>query len=124
MLASRRDNNLCDILVHSKTAKLTKTSGGGEFYDIAENKTYRTIPKPKCTLGNVIHALLCDICKVTIFVRETERSVKERVSEHMRDVKNLAEKPIMKHFSGHNADDMCFVVLQSLGRGGGPTGSW
>ena len=34
----------------------------------------------------------------------------------MRDIKNQAEKPIMRHFSGHKVDDMHFVVLQSLGR--------
>ena len=61
---------------------------------------------------------------MTVYVGETERSVKERISEHMRDVKNLAEKPTMGHFSGHNVDDMRFVVLQSLGREGGLTGSW
>ena len=36
----------------------------------------------------------------------------------MRDVKNQAEKPIMRHFSGHKVDDIHFVVLQSLGREG------
>ena len=44
--------------------------------------------------------------------------MKERVIEHMRDVKNQAAKPIMRHFSGHKVDDMHFVVLQSFGREG------
>ena len=55
---------------------------------------------------------------MTVYDGETERSVKERVSEHMRDIKNQAEKPIMRHFSCHKVDDMRFVVLQSLGREG------
>ena len=130
MLAYRRDKNLCDILVHSKTARLTNTAGGedqcncrvcqavekGEVYDVAGNKTYSTIPNPKCTLRNVVYALLCDRCKMTVYVGETERSVKERVSEHMRGIKNQAEMPIMRHYSGHKVDDMHCVVLQSLGR--------
>ena len=38
------------------------------------------------------------------------------ISEHMRDIKNQAEKPIMRHCSGHKVDDMHVSVLQSLGR--------
>ena len=139
MLANRRDKNLFDILVHSKTAKLTITGGGedqcscrvcqavqeGEVYNVAGNKTYTTIPNPKCTLHNVVHALLCDRCKMPVYVGETERSVKEQISEHMRDIKNKTEKPIMRHFSGHKVDKIHFVVLQ---RGqverAGLTGSW
>ena len=44
--------------------------------------------------------------------------MKERDSEHRRDVKNQAENPIMRHFSGHKVDDIHFVVLQGLGREG------
>ena len=51
----------------------------GEVYDVAGNKTYSKIPNPKCTLRNVVYALLCDRCKITVYVGETERSVKERV---------------------------------------------
>ena len=130
MLAYRRDKNLCDILVNSKTAMVTNTGGGedqyncrvcqavekGEVYDVAGNKTNSTIPNPKCTLPNVVYALLCDKCKMAVYVGGTERSVKERVSEHKKDIKNQAEKPIMIHFSGHKVDDMHFMVLQSLGR--------
>ena len=125
MLAYRSEKNLCDILVHSKTARLTDTGGGEdqcncrvcqavekrEVYDVAGNKTYSTIPNPKCTLRNVVYALLCDRCKMKVYVGETERSVKERVCEHMRDIKNQAEKPIMRHFSGHKVADMHFVVF-------------
>ena len=54
---------------------------------------------------------MCDRCKMTVYVGETERSLKERVSEHMRDVKNQAEKPIMRHFNGHKVYGMHYVVL-------------
>ena len=65
-----------------------------------------------------MYALLCDRYKMTVCVGETERSMKERVSEHMRDIKNQAEKPITRHFRGHKVDDMHFLVLQSLSREG------
>ena len=46
--------------------------------------------------------------RVSPDVRKTERSVKEQISEHMRDVKNQAVKPIMRYFNGHKVDDMHF----------------
>ena len=48
--------------------------------------------------------------------------MKERDSEHRRNVKNQVEKPKKINFSGHNVDHMYFVVLQGLGSEG--TGSW
>ena len=93
MLAYRRDKNLCDIHVHSKLAKLTNTGSGedqcscrvcqavqeGEVYDVTGSKMYTTIPNPKCTLLNVVYALLCDRSNMTVYVGETERSVKNRL---------------------------------------------
>ena len=65
-----------------------------------------------------MYALLCEPCRKTVYVGETERSVKERIGEHLRDVKNQTEKLIMRHFSGHTVKDVRFVVLQCLGKEG------
>ena len=75
-------------------------------------KSYRTIPNLKFTLWNVIYAFLCDRCKMTVSVVETEKSVKEGGERAYGGVKNQAEKPIMRHFNGHTVDDMRFLVLQ------------
>ena len=57
-------------------------------------------------------------CRKTVYVGETERSVKERIGKHLRDVKNQTEKTIMRHFRGHTVEDVRFKVLQYLGKEG------
>ena len=47
--------------------------------------------------------------------------MKERISEHLKDVKNQAEKPNMRHFKGHMKEDVKFAVLQSIGGEDKPT---
>ena len=115
MLAYRRDKNSCDMLVHKKTAKLVclpksrceckvcQALHEGEVFDVAGKQRYKPVQDPACSLQNVVYALvlLCRQCEKTIYVGETGRSVTERISEHLRDVKNQAEKPIMRHFKGH-----------------------
>ena len=56
--------------------------------------------------------------------RKTERSVKEQISEHMRDVKNQAGKPIMIHFSDHKVDDMQFWSCRAWVERTWLTGIW
>ena len=132
ILAYRRDKNLCDVLVHSKTARLVGSGSDGskgsckvcqalhedEVLDAVGNQAYQPLSKPACTLRNVVYALLCEPCRKTVYVGETERSVKERIGEHLRDVMNQTEKTIMRHFSGHTVEDVRFVVLQCLGKEG------
>ena len=82
MLSYGRYKHFCDILVLIKENKLTKTTGGedqcsrrvcqavqeAEINEVAGNKTYITFRNPICTLQNVIHALLCDRCKMAVYV--------------------------------------------------------
>ena len=42
----------------------------------------------------------------------------------MRDGKNWAEKPIMRHFSGHKIDDMHFVACRDWVERAGLIGNW
>ncbi|XP_053394116.1 uncharacterized protein LOC123523838 [Mercenaria mercenaria] len=51
---------------------------------------------------------------MTVYVGETERSLKERTEEHLRDVRQQADKPIMRHFGGHTAEDVKVAVLQKV----------
>ena len=90
----------------------------GEVLDAAGNQAYQPLSKPACTLRNVVYALLSEPYRKTVYVGETERSVKERIGEHRRDVKNQTENPSMRHFSGHTVEDVRFVVLQCLGKEG------
>ena len=46
-----------------------------------------------------------------MYVGETERSLKERFKEHLRDVRNRADKPINRHFKDHPATILSYVFL-------------
>ena len=50
--------------------------------------------------------------------------MKEKVSEDMMDVKNQAEKPIMRHFSGHKVEDMHFWSSRAWVERAWLKGSW
>ena len=61
-----------------------------------------------------MYGLLCKRCDKTIYVGETERSLKERISEHLRDIKQQTDKPINRHFKDHSDNDLNVVVLQKI----------
>ena len=65
----------------------------------------------KCTDRNLIYALICNKCELTVYVGETERTLKERVEEHKRDVKYQRNKPMMKHFENHDEKDLHVAVM-------------
>ena len=71
-----------------------------------------------CTDRNVVYGLLCNLCDKTIYVGETERSLKERIEEHLRDVRSQNDKPIMKHFTGHSDKTVSVVILKRMYDGG------
>ena len=69
----------------------------------------------RCTDRNIIYGIVCVKCDRAIYVGETERTLKERISEHLRDIKNSADKPINCHFQNHNEKNIVYAVLQRLG---------
>ena len=44
--------------------------------------------------------------------------LKERIDEHLRDVRQQAEKPIMRHFECHKEEDVKVTILQRMFREG------
>ena len=55
--------------------------------DTSMKKEFIPVVNAKCTDRNVVYALICSKCTTTVYVGETERTVKERFLEHRRDVK-------------------------------------
>ena len=54
-------------------------------------------------------------CKSTVYVGETERELRERMSEHLRDVRRQKEKNTKYRFNEeHTQNDVAFVVLKKL----------
>ena len=49
-----------------------------------------------------------------MYVGETGRTLKERVMEHLRDVRGGKERPINVHFAGHSHADVRVAVLRTM----------
>ena len=128
LLAFRRDKNLCDTLVHRKTTNALKTSENKcdcevckiiKTDDISDTKGARNfgvVKDARCTDRNLVYALICEKCAKTVYVGETERTLKERTEEHRRDIKYQRDKPIMKHFINHNERDLRVAVMSRTTR--------
>lgn len=131
MVAFRRDRNLCDVLVHTKTNRVLKSNRAGclrhacevcrimttgeAITDTSGENTYSTRKEVDCSTRNVVYVISCVRCDRVVYVGETERSVRERMLEHMRDVRNGLDKPIIKHFDKeHSVCDMRISVLREM----------
>ena len=126
LVAYKRDTNICDTLIHMKTNKLVKRETPcscnfckniikSEILSSNGNDSHKVVQEARCTDRNLVYGIKCVKCNCAIYVGETERTLKERVSEHLRDIKNSAEKPINSHFENHSEKDTQYAVLQNLG---------
>lgn len=63
-----------------------------------------------------MYGIVCARCKSTVHVCETERELRERMPEYLRDVRLKKEMPIKFHFGKgkHTENDLSFVVLERL----------
>ena len=64
-----------------------------------------------CKDRNLIYALICSRCAKTVYVGETEQTLKERTTEHRRDIKYQKDKPIMRHVRDHEEKDLSVAIL-------------
>ena len=64
-----------------------------------------------CKDRNLIYALVCNQCAKTVYVGETEQMLKERTTEHRRDIKFQKDKPIMQLFWDHEEKDLSVAIL-------------
>ena len=46
-----------------------------------------------------------------MYVGETKRTLKERTTEHRRDIQFQKDKPIMRHFRDHEEKDLFVAIL-------------
>ena len=123
LLAYRRDRNLCDVLVHRKTDRILgrkdeqcacdicKSVIKDHILDTKGEKCFNVIKDATCKDRNLIYALFCNRCEKTVYVGETERTLKERTIEHKCDIKFQKDKPIMRHFRNHEEKDLSVAIL-------------
>lgn len=67
-----------------------------------------------CTSTNIIYGIICLKCGI-LYIGETGRQLKERIREHLRDVKkNTMNKEVAIHFnqSGHSIQDLGVFGIQ------------
>ena len=57
---------------------------------------------------------LCLLAYISKMFLRIERTLKERTDEHLRDVRQQAEKPIMRHFEGHKEEQLRVTILQRM----------
>ena len=130
IVAFRRDRNLCDTLVHSKTNKAVKSSSQtcrdgcekcqrivrDQVSNTSGDSSYTPVRDGTCRTRNVIYGIICLRCASTVYVGETERELGERMIEHLRDVRLGKDKPINSHFGekGHSQEDLTFAVLEKV----------
>ena len=128
MVAFRRDKNLCDTLVHGKTNAALKSTNTvcntgctncellsrDMVKDTSNSQQFQPAQDVTCRVRNVVYAILCTRCQATVYVGETERELRERMTEHLRDIRLKREKPINFHFGaqGHTNNDVAFAVLE------------
>ena len=79
--------------------------------DTKGEQYYNVIKDATCKDRNLIYALFCNRCEKTVYVGETERTLKERTIEHKRDIKFQKDKPIMRHFRNHDEKDLSVAIL-------------
>ena len=83
--------------------------------DIDLQRTYQVVSGACCRQKNVVYAIACDRCRRVVNVGETQRQIRERMIEHLREVRLMKDKPISDHFGqNHSANMLRFAVLESL----------
>lgn len=128
IVAYRRDKNICDTLVHGKTNAALKSVRNAcktgcancellsrdVVRDTSNSLSFQPARDITCRVRNVVYAIICTRCQATVYVGETERELRERMSEHLRDIRLKKDKPINFHFGGkgHTNNDVAFAVLE------------
>jgi hypothetical protein len=65
-----------------------------------------------CASKNVVYAIECKVCH-KFYVGETQHSAKQRLSQHLSNIKLKYDTPVSKHFNseGHSINDLNFFVI-------------
>ena len=115
MAAYRRDHNLQDILVHGKLRKdmMRQRQACGPQCRVCAIKTDN---EHICPERDVIYGLWCTVCKKTVYVGETGRQLKERLEEHLRDIRLNRDKAVSFHYNskGHSVENVRVTLLEKV----------
>ena len=91
-----RGYSFCNNVLCKYCKLLCKT---GKITSKTTNETYNCMKNISCISSNLIYCLSCQHCGKQ-YVGQTLRRIKDRLSEHLRDIDQLnKEKPLGAHFS-------------------------
>ena len=132
LVAYRRDRNLSDILVHGKLNKLMKPRQGkncgredcsvctrmfeGDVFSTDGMNSYSTRNYKGCATENVVYGIYCCKCTKMVYVGETERQLRDRIREHMADIRLCRKTPVGKHFREecHEVEMLRVTILDRI----------
>ena len=127
LVAFKRDRNLTDILIHGKHNNIFKNKDGMSsrcptdkcaICAITVNEEIPEIKKIQkevnCQTTNVFDGIKCRKCNKIVYVGETERTVAERIKEHLADVRHGREKAVSFHFNSadHEIADLNLIIIE------------
>ena len=130
LVVFRRDKNLQDLLVHTKLNCNNTSEPGTRPCERRNCQTCKhtlvtsNITCPKMTLKvngsftcnsrGVVYAIVCTKCQL-VYIGNTGRSLKTRLQEHLRDIRNQELKPVSIHFNSKHhrgATDLSISAIQ------------
>ena len=128
LVAFKRDRNLTDILVHGKHNKIFKNKDGSvnrcrrnncaicpiTRYDIEIPEIKKMHKDANCQTTNAIYGIHCEKCAKIVYVGETERTISERIKEHLAHVRHKREKAVSIHFNSqdHDITDFNLIIIE------------
>ena len=87
-----------------------------KFFESMQNKQRFEIIKPtNCCSTNIIYLITCTKCKKQ-YVGETGRKLKNRVTDHLGDIRRNENTAVGQHFNltGHSVNDFSVCAIDKL----------
>ena len=114
MYKCRKYGKECTICPWVKEGKIAISTNAGYIKEITSHLT--------CQSRNIVYMIECDKCRLQ-YIGETDRSLKERISEHKGYVtKKHLHRATGAYFNlpGHTVDNMSVMAIQKIHTRGTP----
>ena len=103
MKKCKKGCHLCPYILEEKIIK-------------TDSFTWKINKTMNCETDNVVYMIKCQKCN-NCYIGETERMLKERISEHKGYIRNNnAKEPVGAHFNspGHDLSDLKVIILEKV----------
>jgi hypothetical protein len=85
--------------------------------DKDNSHTFQIIGDISCNIQDLIYVICCQRCKMQ-YVGETGRTLRERITDHLSNIRTKKPTPVGLHFNlpDHNIRDFRFMGLEHVNR--------